>query len=202
MKKGIIGLESKRFLMLFLYGIIANVILFISSCSGDTTRIDQLFTESVTEQEIVTDVKILYSDSAQVRLAVESPKLIRQQVDKKPVEFFPEGLYVEFYHNGFQPQTWLEADKGTRFPDEKRIILEGHVRLYNKKQDKLETAELIWDEEKQEIRTEKFVRITQPEKGDTTYGFGFISDQQFNRFEIKRKFSGKIEEAMLNDLED
>ena len=172
------------------------------SCSGDTSQIDNLYGDSQAEQEIVTDVRILYSDSAQVRLMVSSPKLIRKIKDDKPVEYFPEGLYVEFYHQGFQPQTWLEAGKGIRYPDEKRIELEEKVKLYNRKNDKLETSQLIWDEEKQEIRTEKFVRITQPEKGDTTYGFGFISDQRFNRFEIKRKFSGKIEEDMVRDLDD
>lgn len=178
------------------------LISFYMACSGDTSEIEALFIDEDAEQELITDVRILYSDSAQVRLMVRSPKLIRKTIDEKAVEIFPEGLNVQFFSQGFQPQTWLEAEKGTRYPDDQMIILEGHVKLYNRKQDKLETAELIWDQEKQEIKTEKFVRITQPEKGDTTYGFGFISDQKFDRFEIKRKFSGKIEEAMMSQLDN
>jgi LPS export ABC transporter protein LptC len=181
-------------------GLFFVILAVWTGCSGDTARIDALYEDADVEQETVTDVRILYSDSARVRLELKSPLLIRKMEDNKPVEYFPEGLYVEFFQGGYQPQTWLEADRGTRYPEEKRIILEGHVRLYNRKKDKLESSELTWDEEAQKIFTERFVRITQPEKGDTTYGFGFVSDQKFSRFEIKRRFSGKIEEAMIRDL--
>jgi LPS export ABC transporter protein LptC len=175
-------------------------VLLLTSCSGDTTKIEELYQATDVAQEVVSNVKITYSDSARVWLMVQSPKLIRQEIDDKEIEIFPEGLEVEFYQDGYRPSTWLQAEKGTRYSDEKRIVLEGHVQLFNDKMDKLETAELIWDEENQQIMTEKFVRITQPEKGDTTFGFGFISDQHFKRFEIKRRFSGKIEESMLKDL--
>jgi hypothetical protein len=36
------------------------------------------------------------------------------------------------------------------------------------------------------------VRITDPVKGDTTYGFGFKANQDFTHFEIKKKVQGKI----------
>ena len=186
----------------FLYITFLFVFLGMVSCSGDTTEIDALYTDIDVAQERVSGVNIIYSDSARVRLSVRSPLMIRKQEKEKDVELFPNGLYVEFYQGNLRPETWLESDKGIRYPQEKRIYLQGNVKLYNNKQDKLETAELIWDEEKQQIGTEKFVRITQPEKGDTTYGFGFISDLQFNRFEIKRKLSGKIKEEMLKDFDD
>lgn len=187
---------------LYFYTAISLLGLSLIACSGDTSEIDKLFQDREVEQEIIEEVEILYSDSARVRLSVTSPELIRKNMDQKPVEIFPKGLKVKFFQNAYQPQTWLEADEATRFTEDKLIVLKGHVKLYNRKKDKLETAELIWDEEKQQIRTEKFVRITQPEKGDTTYGFGFKSDQEFNRFEIKRKFSGKIQESMLQQLDD
>lgn len=186
---------------IYILAVLPVFVFLLNACSGDTSEIDKLYQDREVEQEIIEEVEILYSDSAQVRLSVKSPELIRKMEEQKAVEIFPKGLKVEFYHNAYQPQTWLEADEATRYADDKLIILKGHVRLYNKEKDKLETAELIWDEEKQEIRTEKFVRITQPEKGDTTYGFGFKSDQEFNRFEIKRKFSGKIQESMLKQLD-
>jgi LPS export ABC transporter protein LptC len=185
---------------LYLFVLLPMVFLLVA-CSGDTSEIDKLYEDRQVEEEVIEEVEILYSDSAQVRLSVSSPELIRKDIDQKPVEIFPKGLKVAFYQNAYQPQTWLEADEATRFTGERLIILKGNVKLYNRENDKLETAELIWDEEKQEIRTEKFVRITQPEKGDTTYGFGFKSDQDFNRFEIKRKFSGKIQESMLKELD-
>ncbi|MBK8051862.1 MAG: LPS export ABC transporter periplasmic protein LptC [Saprospiraceae bacterium] len=56
----------------------------------------------------------------------------------------------------------------------------------------METSELIFDEIERIVYTEKLVRITNPIKGDTTYGFGFKANQDFTRFEIKKKVQGKI----------
>ena len=175
-------------------------LLILPACTGDTSEIDALYDARDISQETISGVKMMYSDSARVRLMVVSPVMVRREEDNQLIEEFPKGLKAEFYHGGTSPQSWLQARSAFRYPDQHRIVLRGNVQLYNAKMDKLETAELIWDEETQQIYTEKFVRITQPEKGDTTYGFGFVSDQHFNRFEIKRKFFGKIEEAMLEGL--
>jgi LPS export ABC transporter protein LptC len=178
------------------------LITFFIACSGDTSQIDSLYDEDDVSTELVKDLQMTYSDSARVMLKVSSPLLQRRERDSKITEEFPEGLYVEFYQGGFRPSSWLKADHGFRDPEQKKIILRGNVQLFNDKNDKLETAELYWYQDSEEINTEKFVRITQPSKGDTTYGFGFSSDQHFNRFEIKRKFSGKIEESMMGALKE
>ena len=189
----------KRYLT---FTILISIYWTIISCSGDTSEIETLYKEEDVSMEILRDGSIIYSDSAHVRLKVSFPLLERREIYNSVIEEFPEGLFVEFYEGNKSARSWLKADKGTRYPSEKRIKLIGNVELFNHKRDKLETAELNWDEEKQEISTEKFVRITQPERGDTTYGFGFVSDQHFKRFEIKRRFSGKIEESMLEDLKN
>jgi len=173
---------------------------WLASCSGDTSQIESLYTQEDVSQEVITDVRISYSDSARIQLTVESPLLTRKEIEGSIIEEFPNGLSVEFYQGGKVARSWLVADRAIRYPDENRIILQGNVQLFNNKNEKLETAELHWNEEKNVISTEKFVRITQPEKGDTTYGFGFVSDQHFTRFEIKRRFSGKIEESMISEL--
>jgi hypothetical protein len=36
------------------------------------------------------------------------------------------------------------------------------------------------------------VRITQPEKGDTSYGYGFETNKNFTEFKIKKNFSAKM----------
>src|SRR5210317_628897 len=140
------------------------MVAFIWACSGDTSEIESLYQEEDVSQELITDVVISYSDSARVRLKVNSPLMKRREIDAKIVEEFPKGLFVEFYEGHMSPQSWLKADRATRYPESKKIIVKGNVELYNIKKDKLESAELIWDEENQEISTEKFVRITQPEK--------------------------------------
>jgi LPS export ABC transporter protein LptC len=73
-----------------------------------------------------------------------------------------------------------------------KITARGNVTFQNDKNEKLETPELIWDEKERIVYTDKLVRITNAEKGDTTYGFGFRANQEFNRFEIRKKVQGKI----------
>jgi len=65
------------------------------------------------------------------------------------------------------------------------------VNLYNEKNEKLETWELIWDEKGDRVYTDRFVMITQPERGDTSYGYGFVANNDFTRFEIQKN-SGKM----------
>ena len=72
------------------------------------------------------------------------------------------------------------------------MTVRGNVRFYNSVEDKLQTSELIWDENLKKIYTEKFIRITRPVMGDTIYGIGFETDQNFKRIEIKQKIKGKL----------
>ncbi|HAQ38553.1 MAG TPA: LPS export ABC transporter periplasmic protein LptC [Saprospirales bacterium] len=172
----------------------------LAGCSADTSKIDALYEKGGDMQESLKDLEMTYSDSARVLLTVKAPEMITREEDRKIIEEFPKGLQVEFYQQDLRPNIWLKAGHALRFPEEKKVIVSQHVQLYNAENDKLETSELIWDEGNQKIYTDKFIRLTQPGKGDTTYGFGFMSDLHFTRFEVKRKFSGKIEETMLREL--
>jgi len=181
---------------------IIGLLILLAGCSADTSKIDALYEKGGGMQESLKDLEMTYSDSARVLLTVKSAEMITREEDRKIIEEFPKGLEVEFYQQDLRPNIWLKAGHALRFPEEKKVIVSQHVQLYNAENDKLETSELIWDEVNQKIYTDKFIRLTQPSQGDTTYGFGFMSDLNFTRFEVKRKFSGKIEEAMLRELGD
>ncbi len=152
-------------------------------------EVNKFFSKEDLREEIARDVEIMYSDSAIVRVIIKSPVMKRYLERQQPIDEFPEGILVEFLDEHKNVSSWLEADYAIRKESEKKVYVENNVVLYNKKNDKLETDELIWDEGKREIYTDKFVRITQPERGDTSFGFGLFANQEFTRFEIRRKFS-------------
>lgn len=149
------------------------------------------------ELEKAQNVEITYSDSAQVKLKIKGATLVRNNDKKNLTEEFTNGIEVEFYGANKSITSWLEAKYALRKEREKIIIVKDSVVLYNRKNEKLETSELIWDEQTERIKTNKFVRITQPEKGDTSYGYGFESDQEFLKFEIKN-FSAKMNAAEIS----
>ena len=172
--------------------ICALIICTISACSNDMKDVNELMGDVGTNVEIATDVEIFYSDSAVVRIKISAPKLVRHIAKSSQDEEFPEGLLVEFYNNRKRPYSWLKADYGMRNVLKKQIVTQGNVEMYNRKGEKLMTSELIWDESEEILSTEKFVKIIQPESQDTTTGFGFITNQDFTRFEIKRKGSASL----------
>lgn len=168
-------------------------IILMSACSTKVEDIDALLAEGIDAKvEVGKNVRILYSDSAQVRLVLNAPIMERHLDSYKGKDVFPKGILLEFMDANHTVMSWLKAETAVRDYDKQRITARGNVIFYNERNEKLETSELIFDETKREAFTEKLVRITQAEKGDTTYGFGFKATDNFTRFEIKKKVQGKI----------
>ncbi len=167
------------------------MVLFFA-CSNDLEEVNALFETIDTDIEHATDVHVIYSDSAKIRLKVNGPKLERHVGPKDPKDVFTDGVHVEFMDENQVPLSWLDAKYLERVERENLVTVRDSVVLYNTENEKLETSELIWDEKNEYIYTDKFVRITQPEKGDTSYGYGFETNKQFTEFTIKKNFSAKM----------
>lgn len=165
------------------------MILASQSCTTDIKDINKIVAPAKSQEEKAINVVITYSDSALVKVRIKSPLMKRYHHQGESYDEFPEGLLVEFLNPSKKVTSWLEADYALRKDKEKKIYVEKNVVLYNKQKDKLETDELVWDEEAEEVYTSRLVKISQPAKGDTSLGYGFKADQEFTRFEIKRKFS-------------
>lgn len=166
------------------------VLIFSSACSNDVSKVNALIDNAELNTEIATDVEILYSDSAFVQVKIEAPKMIRHIGKTENLDEFPEGLHVIFYDEGGKEKSWMDAAYAIRKENDGKIYAEKDVVVYNSKKDKLRTEEIIWDESKKIIYTERAVKIMQPSVGDTIIGFGLVANQDFTKFEIKRKFSG------------
>ncbi len=178
----------------FCYLFAAVTLTFIiSSCASKVEDIDQLLAENLqTNIERGKNVKIIYSDSAVVKIIIHAPVMERYLDYSNSKDVFPKGILLEFLNDKKDVYSWLKASYAVREELTHKIIARGDVIFYNDKDEKLETPELIWDEIDRIVYTDKLVRITQAEKGDTTYGFGFKANQEFTRFEIKKKVQGKI----------
>ena len=173
------------------YLILIVVIVTSFSCVTKIEDIDNLTSELKASIEVATNVEILYSDSAQIKVKISGPTMNRYLDRNNPREEFPNGVHVEFFGPDGQIESWLDADYALRETKKSRIITRQNVNLYNEKNEKLETWELIWDERGDRVYTDRFVMITQPERGDTSYGYGFVANNDFTRFEIQKN-SGKM----------
>jgi len=176
-------------------------ILFLFACTNNIKDVNNIATTKKAKAEVASNVEILYSDSAVVKVRILSPTMKRYKHKGESYDEFTDGLKVEFLDERKKVTSWLEADYALRKDREKKIFVEKNVILYNKHNDKLETDELVWDESAKEVYTSRPVKISQPSKGDTSFGYGFKADQEFTRFEIKRKFSAiKNVEELTKDF--
>ncbi len=169
---------------LWLLALFGGPMLFLGSCTNDTAEVRSLFSTDDLKVELVKDVEIFYSDSARVKIIIKSPEMRRYVEYSYSNDEFPEGIYVEFLDENQRPVSWLESKYAIRSNKERKIYVRDSVVFYNSANDKLTTSELIWDEGAGEIYTDKFVRISQPAKRDTSYGYGFKANEDLSRFEI------------------
>ncbi len=171
-------------------GILITFLVLQSACSNNLDEVEALLGESNLNTEIATDVQILYSDSSHVKLIIESPLMIRYVGKNENIDEFPKGLHVTFFDKQGREKSWMDANYAIRKEDDGKIYAEDDVVVYNSRKDKLRTAEIVWDEAQEIIYTERAVKIMQPSRGDTILGFGLVANQEFTKFELKKRFSG------------
>ncbi|WP_162428058.1 LPS export ABC transporter periplasmic protein LptC [Pontibacter pudoricolor] len=128
------------------------------------------------------DVFTLYSDSAKLMIRMKAPV---QQEFEKGDGVFPKGFYVEFLQQPGKVTSTMRANYGKQTKGSELYFAKGDVQVNNiLKGEKLETEELYWDRRRRKIYTDKFVKITTPNRVVT--GQGLQSDQNFDNYTIKK----------------
>lgn len=161
------------------------VILLFSGCENDIERINMLTDENVVPRVRGTNVKVIYSDSAKVKVQILAPSFQQFPDVERPYMEFPEGMEVYFYDDSLRIESEIRADYTIYYTEERLWHATGNVvakRLDNG--DALNTEELFWDEGEKFIYSNSFTRI-QNEDG-TFYGKrGFESHQDLSNWQLK-----------------
>lgn len=172
------------------------LMISLCGCADEPKETRQVFTQDDTAVEVGKNVEILYSDSALVRVRVTGPVLHNFVTRDNPRQEFPEGIKIEFLEPNLSVKSVLTAKNAIRQQEKGRITARDSVVMTTVKQEKLETAELIWDEKTAKVFTDKFVKVTQP--GEVIYGFGLEAEQDFSYWKIIVP-KGRIKVDQLND---
>jgi len=94
--------------------------------------------------------------------------------DDQPYSEFRSGIKVSFYEGNEKPAGTVFS-KYAKYTDKKKLWeLKDSVVIVNETNDKLETEQLFWDQEKDMIYTDRFIKITNEDQ--TVMGTGFESD--------------------------
>jgi LPS export ABC transporter protein LptC len=124
---------------------------------------------------------VLYrSDSAIVTLKMETPKILDFGSGDQE---FPQGFFLEFYDKEGNPTSSLRADYCYYTKKDDLYKATGNVVVQDREtDDKLNTEELFWNRKKQEVFTDKFVRIEKD--GELHVGDGLVAKQDFSYWKI------------------
>ncbi len=132
-------------------------------------------------KEIASDVEVLYSDSAKVKAKLKTPQMIRY-ISEDPVMEMPKGLHVQFFDNNLNENATLRANYGIRYIKKSQTIVRGNVVIVNTEGETINTEELIWDEAKDSVKSDKFIKIRK--KDEIILAQGFISDLTFTHYKF------------------
>jgi len=133
--------------------------------------------------ELLEEVEILYSDSAEVKVRVTGPVMYYHTEANDPRQEFPGGITVHFLDRDQQVASTLTAKYAIRRESLGTIIVRDSVVWQSVRKEHLTTDELTWDERRQKVFTDRFVVVTRP--GEILYGRGFEANQDFTNITMK-----------------
>lgn len=164
--------------------LMAAGLLSLMACVNDLDEIAQ-FEQPINPQiELAQGVRIIYSDSAKLRVIIEAATMQNFVDPSKPKQEFPDGVLVTFFDEHQDTSSILSAEWGRYDRKESRVTVRDSVVWQSVDDRMLETEELIWDQRDARIHTNKFVVVTQPDA--IIHGYGLEAPQDFSSARIKQ----------------
>ena len=162
----------------------AVMFVLFPSCSGK----DKNLAEAIHERDSLPSmeslgVTTLISDSGITRYKIVTEEWVIFDKKNPPHWAFEKGVYLEKFDTLFHIDASIKADTAYYYDKKKLWELKGNVQVRSQRGDKFETPLLFWDEKKEKVYSDQFIKIEQEDKVIT--GYGFESNQELTEYEIK-----------------
>lgn len=157
--------------------------LFIVSCEK---KIPSIPVSDISNIPSVTvkDFESVVLDSGKLQLILTSSFLEQYENETNPYSEFKTGILVVFYDGNIDPVGSVSSKYAKFTKADNTWELKDSVVVINENNDKLETELLYWDQEKDLIFTDRFVKITNEDQ--IIQGSGFEADSHLNNRVIKK----------------
>lgn len=166
------------------------IIAVLFACKNDLNEIAAMDYNDTLPDVSAKDIEFTFSDSARVQVRLMGPVMHYYKGDD-PYMVFPEGFNVEFYDSLLNITATITGDYGIHFEEKRMMEARKNVVVTNfETGERLDTEELIWDQAKEIIFSNKFVKITSED--GVLYGDTLIASQDFSKRSILHP-SGEIE---------
>jgi LPS export ABC transporter protein LptC len=169
--------------------------IVLISCTNDPELVQDFVSDKQQPIEQIKEAEMLHTENGNVKVRVLARSIERFE-DTQPALIFSDHLAVYFYNDFAELQSKLMADYASIDEEKKIMMAQNNVILISSDDKKLETDELIWDEKKNKIYTDKKVKITTGK--EVVYGEGFTSSPDFKQYSIT-KIHGTFDFATQTD---
>ncbi len=157
------------------------LILMVYACKEEVSEIMTISRDNLSIEE-GKEVEIIYSDSAQVKVKITAPLMYYHTDISNPRQEFPKGVRTYFYDPFQIQQSVLTGKYAIRDERNKRVIVRDSVVWESITDGKLETSELIWDENTNIIRSSKLTKITR--QNEVIWGFNFETNDKLTQWRL------------------
>ena len=155
------------------------ILIFVSLSCKKVNRILEFDISNLPALTVKYDTTV-YFDTGKVALKIIFPIMEQYDNSGDPYHEFKMGLYVEV----FNPTGSISSKYAKYIRNSDLWELKDSVVVINEKQEKLETESLFWDQTKDLIYTDRFVKFTSEDQ--LIMGTGFQSDSHLRRRKIFR----------------
>ncbi len=174
--------SAKYFKNKSIIALIIGVVMLLS-CENDIKQLNSITDIKNFPTQSASNIEILYSDSAVVKLKIIAAKMARYTNEDEPYVEFPDGIEVLFYNQDKFVESSLTANYAIYHENDDVWEVKDDVVVVNKKGEIINTELLIWNKKTETISSDKFVKITK--KDEIIYSDdGFDADQSFSNYTI------------------
>lgn len=175
--------------------VIAAAILFVS-CKNKMAQADVLNLKD-TPVQTIEDMFAVQTRNGLVVMRVEASVMERYDNDTSSYESFPKGIAIYGYSDEGLLETIIVSDDGRHLTKKKRQATPqeelweafGNVVIHNVlKQETMETDTLYWNQAKNEIYTDCYVKMYSPQ--GFLQGYGMHSDDHARNAILLEPFNG------------
>lgn len=163
-------------------GFVFLMLLYVS-CKNDPKEIDRLVNKSTIQEDVAHDVTIIFSKNGKTSARLYAKEFVRNEVAKPPFTDLKKGIKMEFFNDSLRVESTLTALYARYYEKQGNILIRDSIVVVNKKGERLQTQELIYNQSIKKFYTEKFVRIHTPTQ--VMFGDGLEANEDFTWYEIK-----------------
>ena len=148
------------------------------SCENKMSDVKSLTTKVSLIEEGYSITSYL-SLGGKVKAKLTAPYMTRTDKDSQMLEF-PKGLRVIFYNDSAKEESFLFAKYGRHLGSKNLVFLKDSILFYNRNGDSLWTNELWWDQNKEQIYTDKRVKLKRSNEQITIGANGMSTKQDLS----------------------